>query len=271
MKQAKVDGFFGYSSYKSIMKAYLRGEGNRGALSRAAESLNCQRSFLSRIMNSKMQLTPDLGFKLCVHWHLTPVEREYFQALVEMERAVDPTYAAHLRDKIKVMKEAHESLSDRSKRPAPTGSHDTLYFSGWHWTAIHFLTSIQEFQSIEAIASRLNLSKQFVKECLEQLASWDFVNHLGNRWEYKRGEYHLPKDSPLVILHHQNWRYKSVMDAQSVNGDSIHFTNVHTISRANLPILKERILRFISETNELLKSSQEEDCVVLLCDFFKLN
>lgn len=253
------------------MKVFLRGEGNRGALSRAAEFLNCQRSFLSRIMNSKMQVTPDLAFKLCMHWRLSMNEREYFQTLVEMERAVDPSYAAHLREKLKAMKETHESLSDRSKRPEPTGSHDILYFSAWHWTAIHFLTSIQEFQSLESIATRLHLPEQFVRERLEQLAAWGFVNKTGNRWEYKGGEFHLPKDSPLVILHHQNWRHKAVMDAQSINGGGIHFTNVHTVSRANLPILKERVLKFISETNELLRSSNEEDCVVLLCDLFRLS
>lgn len=264
-------GVFGHSSYKSIMKAYLRREGHRGALSRAAESLNCQRSFLSRIMNSKMQLTPDLAFKLCMHWRLSLVEREYFQSLVEMERAVDPSYAAHLQDKIKVMREAHESLSNRSKRPVPTGSHDIVYFSGWYWTAIHFLTSIKEFQSAKAIATRLNLPEKFVTECLEQLEGWEFVGRLGSKWEYRGGEFHLPKNSPLVIMHHQNWRHKAVMDAQSMGGESIHFTNVHTVSRANLPLLKELLLKFISESNELLKSSSEEDCIVFLCDLFKLN
>lgn len=267
----KESGIFGYSTYKSVMKAYLRKAGQRGALSRAAEALQCQRSFLSRIMNSEMQLTPDLAYKLCMHWRLSLAEREYFQTLVEIERAGDPSYRTYLREKIKAMKEAHESLTDRSKRPPPTGSHDTLYFSGWHWTAIHFLTSIREFQSSDTIAARLHLPKAFVIDCLEQLKSWGFVDKIGNNWEYKGGEYHLPKDSPLVILHHQNWRQKAVMDSQAMHADSIHFSSVHTVSRANLPILRERLLKFISETNDLLKSSPEEDCVVLLCDLFKLS
>lgn len=268
MKQPEV---FGYSSYKSIMKAHFRAEGQRGSLSRAAEALNCQRSFLSQIMNTKTQLTPDLAYKLCLHWRLQLAEREYFQTLVELERAVDPDYASHLRDKIKVMREAHESLSSRAKRPIATGAHDTLYFSSWHWTAIHFLTAIQEFQSAEAIANKLYLQKNFVIDCLTQLESWDFVRRLGNKWEYKGGEYHLPKDSPLVILHHQNWRQKAVLDAQGRGEESLHFTNVHTVSRANLTLLKELLLKFITASNELLKSSREEDCVVLLCDLFRLS
>jgi hypothetical protein len=253
------------------MKAYLRSEGQRGALSRAAEALNCQRSFLSRIMNSKLQLTPDLAFKLCMHWRLSFSEREYFQTLVEMERAIDPNYAAHLSSKLKLMKQEHESLSNRSKRPAPNEAHDMLYFSGWYWTGIHFLTSIQEYQTADAIAARLSLSKTFVVDCLEQLRSWGFVNKVGNKWEYKGGEFHLPKNSPLVILHHQNWRNKAVMDAQAMHNESVHYTNVHTVGRSQLPQLKELLLKFISESNELLKSSDTEDCVVLLCDLFKVK
>ena len=262
---------FAHSNYKAIMKDHLREKGRRGALSRAAEALGCQRSFLSRIMNSKMQLTPDLAFKLCLHWKLAPAEREYFTALVDFERAVDPTFRDHLRDKIKDMRQTHESLSERAKRPAPTSAHDTTYFSSWHWTAIHFFTSIPEFQTVEAIAARLSLSQEFVLLCLQQLLQWGFVAKTGNRWEYKGGEYHLPKDSPLVILHHQNWRQKAVMSAQGLRTDSIHFTNVHTISRKDFPLLKERVLKFISETNELLKASAIEDCVVLSCDLFKLE
>ncbi|MEQ1665286.1 MAG: DUF4423 domain-containing protein [Bdellovibrionales bacterium] len=266
----KDASLFGYSSYKAIMKFYFRSDGQRGALSRAAEELNCQRSFLSRIMNSKMQLTPDLAFKLCLHWRLSLSEREYFQTLVEQERAVEPAYAAHIGEKIKSMREEHDSLANRAKRPAPGGAHDLLYFSAWHWTAIHFFTSIPEFQTAEAIAMRLHLPKNFVLDCLEQLSNWGFVNKSGNKWEYKGGEFHLPKDSPLVILHHQNWRHKAVQDAQALNSESIHFTNVHTVSRAKLPLLKELLLKFISDSNELLKSSPEEDCVVLLCDLFKV-
>lgn len=53
-------------------------------------------------------------------------------AAASMELAVDPAFATYIRSKIKVLREAHESLSELSKRPAPTTAHETLYFSGWH-------------------------------------------------------------------------------------------------------------------------------------------
>jgi uncharacterized protein (TIGR02147 family) len=262
------ESVFKFSSYKAFMHTKLRKDSQRGSLSRAAEALNCQRSFLSRIMNSKMQLTPDLAFKLCQHWGLKTQEAEYFKLLVEHERAIDPQYALHLSQKIKGLKNDYESIANRTSRPAPTVTHEVLYFSAWHWSAIHFLTAIKDYQSAEALADRLKLPKSLVLECLVQLSKWGFVEKVHSRWVYKGGEYHLPRESPLAILNQQNWRMRAQMDAQSLNQKSIHYTNVHTISRSNIPVLNDLILKFISEADELLKSSSEEDCIVLCCDFF---
>ncbi|MGZ6289021.1 MAG: DUF4423 domain-containing protein, partial [Bdellovibrionota bacterium] len=206
MEQGNV---FIHSSYKELMKAHLRGAEKRGVLSRAAEALNCQRSFLSRVMNSKVHLTPDLAYKLAIFFQFNASEREYFQNLVELERAGDPAYRAHIEARLRDMRSAHESLGERSKRPQATSTHDLTYFSSWLWTAIHFLTSIPSYQTRESIARRLGLPSRVVGQYLESLAAWGFVKHTDDRWEYVGGEFHITKDSPLVVLHHQNWRQRA--------------------------------------------------------------
>jgi plasmid maintenance system antidote protein VapI len=87
---------FVFNSYKPILRQYLRAKGKRGALSRAAEALNCQRSYLSRVMNSELHLTPDQAFMLARFWKLPHQEREYFQLLVEHERASTREYKEEL-------------------------------------------------------------------------------------------------------------------------------------------------------------------------------
>jgi plasmid maintenance system antidote protein VapI len=259
---------FKFSTYKAIMNHRLRGEGQRGALSRAAEALNCQRSLLSRIMNSKLQLTPDQAFNLAKHWRLTSREREYFQTLVEFERAAEPSYREFLKARLLELRKEHASLGERAKRPAPTSAHEALYFSAWYWTAIHFLTSAPGYQTVTAIADHLGLSKVVVTDCLRRLKDWGFVREVGSKWEYAGGEFHLPKDSPLVILHHQNWRMRAVLDAQVTEGENIHYTNVQTISRSDLAALREKLLDFIEECNSMMRPSPPEEAVVLTFDLF---
>jgi uncharacterized protein (TIGR02147 family) len=260
---------FLFDSYKEVMKERLRGSGNRGLLSRAAEELNCQRSFLSRVMNSKVNLTPALAYKLAVFLKFAVKEREYFQLLVEKERAADPAYRRHIETRLRDMKREHESLSERSQRPVVSSVHDLTYFSSWLWTAIHFFTSIPDFQTRESIARRIGVPSRLVQQYLEGLEAWGFVKREGDRWIYVGGEFHVSKDSPLVVLHHQNWRQRAVMDSQLRDEQSLHLTNVHTIAAKDIPVLRELMLKFISDSNDLLRKSSEEEVVVVLCDFFK--
>jgi uncharacterized protein (TIGR02147 family) len=261
---------FEFSSYKSVMKHFLRGKGRRGALSRAAENLKCQRSYLSRVINSALHLTPDQGFLLARFWKFPLDEREYFQTLVEYERASDPSYREELWEKLNTQRKRHDSLSERIRRPVPADSSQALYFSSWHWSAIHFLTSIPRFQTPSAISERLALPISMVLSCLEQLKEWSFVRQLGQGWEYLGGEFHLPKDSPFVIQHHQNWRNRAVLDAQIQHKENIHYTNVQTLSRVDLPAVKELFLKFISDCNRILGPSSPEKAIAVTCDLFEV-
>lgn len=265
-----LETVFIHSSYKDILKSLFRGPESRGNLSRAAEALHCQRSFLSRVMNSKVNLTPDLAYKLCQFARFPIKERDYFLTLVEWERAGDSEYREFLSARLREMRREHESLTERSQRPVVTSTHDLTYFSSWIWTAIHFLTSIPGYQTRESIARRLGIPSRLVSEYLKGLEGWGFVRNEGDLWVYAGGEFHVSKDSPLVVLHHQNWRQRAILDSQLRDETSLHLTNVHTIAAKDIPLLRELMLKFISDSNELLRGSKEEEVVVVLCDFFKL-
>lgn len=262
---------FHFASYKSAMKHYFRAKGTRGLLSRAAEGIQCQRSYLSRVMDTKVHLTPDQAFALAQFLRLGPSEREYFQTLNEWERAGLPAYRETLHAKLRRLKAAHESIAERMQRPQPKTDFELTYFSGWQWCAIHLLTSLPTRQSPEAIAQRLSLPPALVQTHLEKLQEWGLVRKAVAGWEYASGEAHLPKDSPLALMHNQNWRTRAVLSSQSPNEFNVHFTNVQTISRADAELVKERLLQFISECNSTMGPSDPEVPVAFTCDFFRID
>lgn len=265
-----TESIFSATSYKQIMKRLLRGGQNRGALSRAAEAMGCQRSYLSRVMNSKMQLTMDQVFMLSHHLKFTPEEREYFQVLVEHERAVIPAYRNYLQNKISELRKRHESISEIVKKPEVQIQTEAFYFSSWWWSAIHFLTSTPHFKTPQKLSEKLGLPAPLVQQCLEQLREWGFVKVQNGIWDYVGGEFHLSKQNPLVAVHHQNWRSRAVIDSQLPGNDNIHYTNVQTASLEDIERLKNLALEFIRECNHLLGPSKAEDGVVITLDVFKL-
>ncbi len=261
---------FEFDSYKKAMAYFLLKQGRRGRLSRAAEELKCQPSFLSRVIKSEVHLTLDHAFMLTRFWKLYAEESQYFQTLVEFERAAEPQYKASLATKLDDLKKNHESLKNRiKKQDFPLASQQSLYFSSWIWSALHFLTSISHFQTTKSLAARLGLTEETVKSALQDLTNFDLVRENRGRWVYHSGQFHLPKDSPYVVLHHQNWRSRAVMDSQNVRNDGIHYTTVLTLSHSDVHRLKNLVLDFISESERIAKPSDPEECMVLTCDLFK--
>ena len=267
----KVESLFQFTSYKKLMKAFLVGDENRGQLTRAAEALNCQRSYLSRVISEELQLTPDHAFGLANFWKLSNEERDYFLLLVDFERGATPDYRAHVKSRIDEARKKYQSVQERAQRSGHTVEKvDAQYFSSWIWSALHFLTSIPQYQTIDALSDRLGLSEKALAFHLQELKSRGLVSESKGRWTYQSGDFHVPKDSPLVVFHHQNWRQRACTDAQNFAAGSVHYTGVHTVSVEDAEKIKEMILNFIADLNRVASPSSPEDGVVVTCDFFKI-
>jgi hypothetical protein len=244
--------------------------GTWGLISRMAEAARCQRSYLSRVLSSSIHLTPDHAYGLCSYWELSSEETEYFLTLVEHARSGNPEYRKHLETKLFSLRKAHEDLSNRVGRPRlELGKSESVYYSAWYWSAIHIITSIPQYQTSKGIAERLQLPEALVRTTLEGLTGFGFVERKNGKWYFLPSEIHVPRDSPLVSLHHGNWRQRAVLSAQVPSVDELHYTVVQSMTPAAADEIKRRMLDFIDEVNCIARPSKEEELVVVTCDLFK--
>lgn len=264
---------FTFDSYKEALSYYLVEAARWGQMTRASEFLGCQVSFLTRVIKDKIHLTPDHAFNISDFFGFNSEEKTYFLTLVDYERAADQKYRAYLKTILTELKQKNESIGERTNRSGLSSEiFKANYFSSWIYTAIHFIVSIPKFQRVESIANRLNLKKSIVSKHLNELKEQDLVESIkDDQWKFKSGNFHLPKISPLVVCHHQNWRTRAVLDAQDASNDySIHFTGIYTLSEADALKLKEMMLDFISSANRVIHSSENEECIAVCCDLFKI-
>lgn len=246
-------------------------EHGRGETRRMAEAAGCQRSYLSQVVHGNAQLTPDHAHKLSVYFRLSARERDYFFVLLEHARAASAEYRQHLEERLKALKDEHENLSSRIERPIIESAPEQVrYFSSWHWSAIHLLTSIPQFQNASSIARKLFLPESFVLEILESLAERGLVKHEGNLWKYFSGETHLSRNSPLVALHHSNWRQRALLEAQMHPDKGIHYTQVQSMSREVYEKIREKIFKFIEQSVAEAGPSKEEELIAITLDCFKV-
>lgn len=262
---------FSYDSYRPYLQDKLTAEGRRGQLSRAAESLGCQTSFLSRVINEELHLTPEHAFKLARFWSLLGDEQSYFLKLVDYERAGDPEFQKFIKSQIDELKKKNSEISKRTSRENKTFEGLSLkYFGSWIYGAIHFLTCIPKYQTLQSLAKRLSLPEDLVLETLKDLETMNFVKQNKGLWLYQQGDFHIERTSPFVILHHQNWRQRAILDAQNFSSQSIHYTIVLTLSHKDIERIRALVLEYIAEISRIASPSIPEEEVVFNCDFFKV-
>ena len=124
--------------------------------------------------------------------------------------------------------------------------------------------------SVKAISERLILHPSLVEEVLQRLAEFGIVQKLGKTWILGTRDVHIPKESLMIGIHHNNWRQKAVTDSSMVNKESIHYTAIYSMSRSDFRDLKKRILDVIEHSRNVVEISKEEDIVCFTCDLFSV-
>lgn len=270
MKTSDVNNIFHYKDYRGYMTHRLASEGKRGQVSRAAESLGVQPSFISRVLNEEVHITNDHAFKLCDFWGLDGFESEYFLKIVEWARAGSNEYKKFLEMQTGEIQKRNLDVAKRSGREALSfEGQSAVYFSSWVYSSIHFLTAIPSYQTAPSIAKKLSLDSDLVESILKTLKDMNFVKNQGQHWTYVGGEFHLSKTNPLTLQNNFNWRVKAVTQSQSPTTDGIHYSHIYTISKKDIELIRSKILDFVAEINRAAGPSKSEEQMILNLDFFK--
>jgi uncharacterized protein (TIGR02147 family) len=238
-----------------------------------AKAAEVQRPYMSNVLGDRAYLSAEQGFRLCRFLGFSQKEQDYFLALVELEKASSGEYKNFLKKKIEALKQDSEKLINKLERPeAPKISEMAAeYYSSWEYCAIHVLTSIPEFQKLEAIATKMRLPEGFTQECLNKLLSWGLIKLERDRYLWASGNIHIPSNSAMVQLHHKNWREKSIEDARLNADNSLHFTSVYSVSQEDFSEVKDQMLDLIKAYNKRAAGSKEEELVCMNLDFFRLK
>jgi uncharacterized protein (TIGR02147 family) len=272
METAQNVSVFAFDSYKSYLHEITQSAAAaRGTISRLAEAAGCQRSYLSRVIHGEIHLTEDHAFGLSRFLRMSEDETEYFLLMLNSARAATRDYRDYLEDKRRSCQKRHHDLARKFNRAKAENSDFMLnYYSSWLWSAIHIGSSCRDLQSVKALARRLQVPESMVHEILKVLEERGFVANARGVWSYQPSELHVPHHSPLVSLHHSNWRARAVLDAQQMKESSLHFTAVQTMTDETFRKIREQLLEFIQKEAKQVSPSAPEKLVCIAADFFEV-
>lgn len=263
---------FEFTSYTRYLKAFFAAEtATRGLKARFAESVQCQGSFVSQVLNGRADLSAEQAFRASRFLGHSTEESDYFQLMVLRARAADPDYRDLLDRK---MEQARAKQTDLKSR-IPTNAAVSIeaqseYYSTWAYAAVHVAASVPRLNTAAAIAGALGLPLEVVQKLLSFLAAQNFVQLSGGEVSMGPTHIHLPAHSVLVKTHHANWRSKAIQSLDHVKKTDQHYSVVYSLSYADAARIKTRISDFVQQNMEIVGPSKEEALFAHAIDFFEL-
>lgn len=264
---------FTYKGYRDFLKAKIAENSHIKAFqTKLAAAAGCQKSFISKVLNGPIQLTPDHALGIAQFFNLDADQVEYFLELVQLERANTQALKIRTETRLSELKQKQNHLARRLKSEEWSSplEKQTTYYSTWFYAAIHMATGISELQTVKNIAHKLKIPEPVVESALNFLSETDLVHKVQGRWIRSEHAMHLSKDSNLNLVNQVHWRNKSMAAMQNQISTNIHYSGVFTLSEKDFEKLKEMCIRFLEQKRKIVMSSKDEKLTAMCVDFFEL-
>jgi hypothetical protein len=265
---------FEFANYKDYLRAVIQAPDSRGLLSRLAEAADCQRPYLSKVLqfDSEVQLTPDHLFGICDYLALPQLHADYLKLLLEFERASKPKYKDSIKSQINLLKEQHVNLKNQVGKQQLNPELDPMgiYYSYWLYSALHIAVSVPGLQTVAQLSKKFSLPESVIEMYLQALKKLGLVNYANKKWLWLAGDLHLSKESLSIASHHNNWRFQAVQDIAKRIPESTHYSVVQSISQADFEVIRLKIVDWVKHFQKVVTPSKPEDIVCFNLDFFKL-
>lgn len=265
---------FDYKSYKNylnekIINAPSKG---RGLKRKMATHLGCQTAFISQVLNQHVNFSLEQAIKLNQFWSHSKEESRFFLLLVQFERAGSEELRNFFKEEMNQILLKRKNLKDRLDiKDSLNENNQHIYYSVWYYAAIHIMLSVPDYQTPKKISQYLGIPLRQIQEALEFLVKTGLAIQKGNRYEIGLTRIHLDKSSVQIRRHHTNWRSQAISSIDRNEPEDLHYSNVLSISREDIPKVKEVFVKAIEEAREIIKVSPEEEVQVLALDFFSLR
>lgn len=262
---------YDYQDYKKYLFNRLDSEDGlgKGGRSRLCEAMGCQTAYLSQVLNGGAHLNMEQAEAVSRFIGHGDEETEYFLLLVQLGRAGTSSLRTFIKKQLDRIEKRRRQLSHRLPIGEEISREQQLkYYSSWIFATIHVLTTVPEFRTAEAIANRLGITRGDAVSVLEFLCRCGLMTNRDGNYEATKSRIHLGDDSDLVSRVHMNWRLRAMGAIERNDQAELHYSSVVTVARADIPVIREKLMQAIEAVKVLVKVSPAEEAVGFTLDWF---
>jgi uncharacterized protein (TIGR02147 family) len=261
---------FDYDDSLQYIKDVIESQGY-GYKAKLSEAIQCQSAYVSRVLGGLASFSLEQSERLNHFFAHSNAESDYFLTLSMRDRAGTAELKNYFNSTLQKLKKQRLDLKNHVAVSSEISERDRhVYFSSWIYGAIYVLTSIPEFQTIEAMSKRLRIPQKKMLAALDFLTGVGLVKKENSRYILSNSGMHIGSDNTLVTRHHLNWRTKALAAVEANKPEELHYSVAISVSEKDAEIIKEKLVNVMAEIQQILEPSKEEVAKVITLDFFDL-
>jgi uncharacterized protein (TIGR02147 family) len=270
MIMKSVFDFLNYKVYLEFVED-SRKSYQRGFRSKLAEFIGCQSGYISHVLNGKAHLSLEQTLRVAKFLGLKPSEQKYLLLLVELARAGTSELKSHFEDELRLLRDRHLNIKERVGGSLALSETDqSIYYSSWHYLAVHVLRSLPEYNDAKSIAQALKIPDEVAGRVLLFLIQANIITESKGVLKSGLTQVHLNRESPLIRQHHTNWRIAAIQSLMNDERNDVHYSTVSTLSKVDAEKLKTEMIKLIEHYVATVQPSPEEVMYGFNLDFYSL-
>ncbi|RZA06952.1 MAG: DUF4423 domain-containing protein [Proteobacteria bacterium] len=263
---------YAHAAWETFFAAIIKeNAGDRGYKTKLAAAARVHPSYITRMLDGLASLSPDQAASLGDFWNLSTKEKHYLIWLVIKAKAGTPELIKVADDHLAACRAEQEELGNHLAAEKFSSDDHTEYYLDWLNSAVHMLGTLREPLSPSQLARRLGVRETHAKKAIALLSGMGLVE-TGPRGTVvsTKKNIHLSNQGWIANLQHRNWRSACAERIDVQDPKQVHYTGVHTLSKADFERLKRQVREFLVQTDRLIRPSAEETACVLCLDLMEL-
>ncbi len=258
-------------NYRSIVRALLGAKKKAyGQVTQLAKALDVNTTLISQILSGKRHFTEDQAARVSEFLKMNPNEKYYFLLLVQRERAGTQELRSILDQQIHRQREEAKNLKGRVSSDLELSfAEQAIYYSSWIYSALHVAVSLVGCSDLKGLSQRLRLPEHSLMQKIQSLIQMGILTETERGYQLGSRSAYLPPDSPLVSVHHQNWRQISVEKMMLEDSRSLFFTAPFSISEKDFQVLREETTEFLKSLFQRVSQTKPEELACYRIELFR--
>lgn len=264
-----------YNDYKTLARDLtndLRQKyGQRYTFEKMANACGIQKTYLSRVLNGKGNLSADQLYSACEYLGLSPVEADFVDCMREFQTSTNSKRRERLKKKMDSIRSSRLKTEAAVKLSTVHDSEKTWeYYSDFNLHLTHLLLTISEYaQSSEKISNILKILPNELEKKIRKLENWGLVIRKGSKLEVKSFNQHLPENSAVFKTFAVSQRLKTIEKLNREKEENDYFFSALISADTGFQTkLRKQILSLLEEARKQTEKSEPEHVYQLNIDFF---